>query len=102
MNITIPVDRRGHPIQTLAPDVTASVGFGASSGPVALPTDAELVRIAVTQDCFMEFGTSGVVASGSTMYMPKGSEIFRVPDAATHVAFIQANAGGTASVTRMV
>lgn len=102
MNILIPVDLRGHPIQTLAPEVTAVLSFGAASNRVALPSGAELVRIGATQDCYIEFGNGSVTASGSSIFMPKGSEIFRVPDGATHIAALQFNAGGQCSVTRMV
>lgn len=102
MNITIPTDLRGHPIQTLAPEVTAVLGFSATTTRVALPTGTEVVRVAPTQDCYIEFGDGTVTASGASIFMPKGSEIFRVPADATHLAAIQSTAGGQVTLTRMI
>lgn len=102
MNIQLPVDLYGFPIQALAPAVTASVAIGAASARVELPAGSQVIRIAVTNDCHMEIGLIGVVASGASIFMPKGSEVVRVPNGATHVAFIQLSVAGVASVTRMV
>lgn len=102
MSTTLPQDSRGHPIQALAPDTYASVAVGAASAAVALPANTSVVRIGVTNDCFAKFGISTVAADGLAMFLAKGSEVFKVPTGATHVAFIQSSVAGQASVVKLV
>lgn len=102
MSTTLPQDTRGNPVQALAPSTVASVAIGAVSANVAIPSGADVVRIGVTNDCFATFGISTVTTDGLKMFLPKGSEIFKVPTGATHVAFIQSAVAGQASVTQLV
>lgn len=99
---TLIIDQNGYPVQALAPSTTAILTAGATSTRVALPTGAQLVRLAAINDCYVAFGDSNVVASGSNMLFTKGSEIFEVPAGATHVAVIQHTTGGAVTVTMMV
>ena len=100
---TLPKDRYGVAIQTLAPSTTATnVTVAGASARTALPAGSDIVRIGCTTACYFEFGTSGVSATTSSAVFTAGAEVFRVPDAATHVAFLQVSAGGVASVTAMV
>lgn len=102
MQITLPVDRVCHPIQTLAADLNTFKAIGGVSDRVALPTGSEIVRVGVSNDCYALFGDNTVAADGTSMFLPKGVEVFRVPTGATHIAFIQSSAGGMASITKMV
>jgi hypothetical protein len=97
-------DQVGLPIQALYPDPAQAVtgAVGAASVRVALPTGADVVRVATLGDCFIKFGTVTVVATAADSIFPKGSEVFRVPAGVTHLAFIQSGAGTTITVTGMV
>lgn len=100
-NFTMPVSRQGHLLQAFAPDPAAvTVGSaGATTSNFALPTGAEVVRIACANDLYFKFGTSGVTATGSDSLMLKGAEVFKVPAGATHIAVIQHTTGGAVTVT---
>ena len=99
---TLPRDMLGWPIQAMAPGTTAVVAIGAASANVALPANAEVVRLAGNNNCHINFGTSGVTATTSSMLFPTGAEIFKVPAGATHVACIQSGAvTGSVTITKM-
>ncbi len=100
-NIILSQDLRGNPIQALSPYENVSVPVGASSNRVALPPDAEIVRLASSVDCFFRFGDSNVTVDGSGSVFTKGVEVFRVPVGATHICAIQLTSGGLMSVTKM-
>lgn len=101
---TLPQDIKGQTIQAMAPDGSgiAQITVGAASARVALPGDCEVVRVASTVDCWFRFGDGSVVAAGTDSFFAKGSEIFKIPSGATHIAAIQTSAGGTMSITRML
>jgi hypothetical protein len=102
MTVRLALDIWGNPIQSLAPMVTVSLAIGVASVNAALPAGAEVVRIAANNKCFIKFGTVGVVATGADLVFPIGSEVFRVPTGATHIAVIQDGAStGLANVTSM-
>lgn len=100
----LPRDQVGNPVQALAPDPTGVVivSVGAVSARQALPTEADIVRISATQDCFFRFGDGSVTATGSDSFITRGAETFKVPPGVTHIAFIQLSSSGQASVTRMI
>lgn len=89
-------------IPVLAPGAVLTFTAGAtSSAPQAFPADTFVIRVAAVNDCYIAFGNSGVVASGSSHFFPKGSELFKVPSGATHMAVIQHTTGGVVSVSVM-
>ena len=99
----MPRDKYGASIQVLAPSTNATnVTVGAASARTALPAGSDIVRICSTTACYFLFGSVTVDAATSSPLFTAGAEVFRVPDAATHVAFLQVSAGGVASVTAMV
>jgi hypothetical protein len=75
-------------------DDAVAVTIGLTTSSYALPSSAELVRVALSEDSFIRFGLSGVTVSSSNgHYFPKGVEVLVVPHppfAATHVAVIAA------------
>lgn len=102
-NVSLPQDQKGNAVQALAPSTNANVAIGAASANVALPAGAEVVRIAASCNCFINFGNSTITASGTSPVFNAGAEIFKVPVGATHIAVIQNGAvTGTLSATRMV
>lgn len=100
----LPSDQNGTPIQVLSPAAASTVALtaGAASVNAALPTNCEVIRVACINDCYVNFGTAGVTASGAHMLFTKGSELFDVPAGATHVAVIQHTTGGAVTVTPML
>lgn len=102
MTVRLSLDIWGNPVQALAPMATVSLAIGVSSVSTPLPTAAEVVRVGANNKCFIKFGTSAVVATGADLVFPIGSEVFRVPTGATHMATIQDGAGtGLINVTSM-
>lgn len=98
-------DKWGNPIQGLYPDPdgVATVAIGAASARVALPSDAHIIRIATSQPCYFKFGDGTVAATGTDSLFPAGSETFRIPAEATHIAVIRDGVVvGTCSITRML
>ena len=103
-NFAMPRSLDGAHLQAIVPDTVATTGtvvgtVGAASARVALPTGAEVVRVACVNDCYVNFGNSGVTAAGTNMLMLKGAEVFKIPTAATHIAFIQHTTGGAITIT---
>jgi len=98
---SLPKDQWGEEIPVLGPGATLTLTAGAASSSGALPAEAFVVRVAAVNDCYIAFGTSGVTASGTSVFFPKGSELFKVPATATHMAVIQHTTGGVVSVTVM-
>lgn len=105
---TLPRDQNGHPIQALR--LTTDVVKGTiSPSSVALliplsPDGAvpDVVRLAAKGDCYIKFGTSGVVATANDSLFPAGAEHVGVPVGATHCAFIQEGAAvGAFTLTRL-
>lgn len=98
-------DKWGHAVQSLSPvigsSIVVSVGAGSQSG--LIPSGAEVIRCASTGNCHLIFGVgSAPTATTSEMVFPAGSEIFTVPEGATHFAVIQAGAStGSFSMTKV-
>ncbi len=105
MKPTLPRDVNSSSIQALFPVATVNLSIS-SGGQVrgTLPDFTDLVRIAVNQDCYVEFGGSGVVATTSSMFFPIGAEVFACTDnGITHVSILGTQvAAGIASVSKMV
>ena len=101
VDATMPTGKDGGSIQVLAP-VEGTVQTGTITGTSAraqIPPDAGVVEISVSADCRCQFGFSSVVASGTSRIMPKGSFVYKVPDEATHVAFVQLTGSDLGSFT---
>jgi hypothetical protein len=101
--VLLPKDMDGFPVQVLSPNganAALTVPNG-SSDRVALPTDAEFVRIACTVDAYVAFGDVSVVASATTPLFPKGVELMEIPIGATYIAAFGITASGLLSATRM-
>jgi hypothetical protein len=98
----LPKDQRGESIQALAPSTNVAGTIGAASARVALPASCDVVRVACAADCYVAFGNSAVTASSADALFLKGVEVFRIPTAASHLAFIQVSAAGAITVTAMV
>lgn len=107
-HFSLPLDQRGNPIQSLAPDPskTVTVPIGVSSNRVALPSgvgERDIVRVAGNAACFVRFGDSSVIAAGTDALFPVGTEVFRVPPGATHLAVVQDGAvTGILTITEMI
>jgi hypothetical protein len=101
-NATLPRDTVGAFIQALAPAASVSTAVTAATARVAIPANCDCVRIAANTDCYFKFGTSTVTAANTDPIFLKGVEVFKIPAGATHVAFLETAADGTASVTAMV
>ncbi len=100
----LPQDRNANPIQVLAPGTTTSDDVDGSSDSVAVPGSApgRIVRVAVTQDTYINFGASGVTAAASNILLPAGAEYFQVPEDTGFIAYLQVTTAGRISVTEMV
>lgn len=102
--VSLPIDKRGVAIQALATGGGRAQGnISGSSDRVALPTNAAVLRISATADCYIVFGNSGVTATQdvNSVLFPKGVEVMAVPlGTVTHMAVIQV-AGGTAGVYQL-
>lgn len=100
-------DANSVPIPVVAPGASARIAaVGATSSRVSLPGAAaagSIVRVAVTQDCYVAFGTNTVVATTSDVLMTSGAiEYLKVPAGATDIAAIQASTAGTLTITEML
>lgn len=78
----------GDAIQVLAPHGAAVNGnIGASSARLTLPS-ADVVRVSCSIDTYVRFGDVSVNADSSSMLFLSGTEVFKVPEGAEHLAFI--------------
>ncbi len=104
--ITLPNTVGGEKVQVLTPGAIATnTVVAATTSSTALPTGVgvgDIVRIAATQDCHINFGTSGVTATASHHLFTSGVEYLVVPSGATHLAAIRVAVDGTMSITLMV
>lgn len=93
-------DTNGTAVQALYPLSTAVLAVSGTTARVILPAATELVRVACTGDCHIEFGGSGVTATTSSMLFPAGAEVFNVQDAnITYIAAIAASGVSSATLT---
>lgn len=80
-------DTSGAAVQALLPASTVALSVSGSSSRVEMPADTNLVRIASSVDCYVEFGGASVAATSSSMLFPAGAEVFNVNRTdITHVA----------------
>lgn len=89
-------------IQAAKPGTTQSVAYTGTAGTItnAVGTGCRLVRIVVTTDAFVKFG-SAPTATTSDCFVPANTpEYFRV-DVGDKVSAIQSTGGGTLYVTEM-
>lgn len=98
-NFTIPQSRKGEFLQVIAPGSTSADDVDGTTDNVALPSGAEVVRIAVSQDCYIAFGDVSVTATSADILMLRGVEVMKVPSGATYIAYLQVSAAGRISVT---
>lgn len=98
----LPDDRRGVPIQVLAPhDNVVRIVDPSATDRVALPAGAQVIELSVSGALHIRFGDSSVNATTSDFYLPSGFVgTYRVPPTATHVAAIFAV--GTTAATLYV
>jgi hypothetical protein len=97
-------DSNGRAIQSLSPNMASigAVGISGASARVALPTNAQVIRISTSGNCFVRFGDNTVTATSNDMLFPIGTEIFTMEPSWTHVACIQEGSDtGTLSVVEM-
>lgn len=102
-DVNLPKDADAQPIQVLRPSTIVNVATSNSSTATPLPSGADLVEIAVTEDAYIEFGLTGTTAaSSSSMFFPKGVAVYRVPIGATHLAHIRDTTNGRISITKLI
>lgn len=96
-------DEYANAVQVLTPDHSTIVNAATSgtSAVSALPSGANIVEIAVTEDTWILFTTSGgSVASTTGEFMPKGAKVVGVPSDATHIAYLQDTTAGRITVVK--
>ena len=93
----------GHTYQVMPPDISVHYNVSVGGSSVAQDvTNAQAIRFASLQDCYILFGNSSVVAAPSTSILhTAGVEVYAVPKDATNIAYIQVTTTGVASITKM-
>ncbi|MGV7235784.1 MAG: hypothetical protein ACQ9ET_05930, partial [Nitrosomonadaceae bacterium] len=83
-------------------EITTStmIEVSAGSNSTALPTGTTARLFSMT-DCYINFGTEGVVADETSMFFEAGTEIIAVPAAATHIAAKRYTTNGGLYITGM-
>jgi hypothetical protein len=99
--INLTPDANGKFIQALCPSTTASVAIGGTSVQLTIPSNTEVVRIAATADCYIEFGANPT-ATDESMLFPYGVEVFRLPLGVTKIAVLQVSTSGVLAVTKLI
>jgi hypothetical protein len=95
-------DGNNVPVQALYPAAPVNVTISGVSQLLVIPTATQFLRVASTGNVYLEFGTSGAVATTASALFPAGSEMFKIPSGVTHVAAIQVGAAtGILSINRM-
>lgn len=100
----LPTDANGKAIQALAPGTNIADDVDGVTDNNILPTgasDGKVIRVAVSQDTYINFGGSGVTAAATDILMPAGVEYFQVPNGSGYIAYLQVSAAGRISVTLM-
>jgi hypothetical protein len=100
----LPRDRDGIPMQVLSvqEDTVIQLSIAAGNQRTTLPPDAEVVEVAATDVCRLKFGNASVDATASARVFPGGTQIYKLPPGATHVAITQVGtSSGFVTVARM-
>ena len=102
-NFNLPRDANSGVLQALAPVESVVNNINTTAVRYALPTNTDVVRLAVTQNAHIKFGDSGVTATTSDLVFPTGAELFSVKNRGfTHVSILSTSATpSAASVTKM-
>ncbi len=105
--IELPTDRSDAPVQVLAPGTIVNDDVDATTDRSVLPTGTSLgtgvVEVAVSNDTYIAFGTSTItVTTANGQFIPKGVSVYRVPDDAIHLAYIQSTTEGRITITAIV
>jgi len=67
---------------------STEVAIAAGANTVALPA-GRMVRLTALSDCYIRFGTEGVVADNKSLFFEAGSEVMRVPSGATYISVMR-------------
>lgn len=105
MPLNLPRDDAGQQIQVLAPEDSTSTN-GTSSGAsvrLTLPANSKIVEVAASDGIHWQFGNSAVTATSANKFQGAGTVPYRVPEGATHLAFIASTgvASAICSVTKL-
>jgi len=102
----LPHDRNSAAIQALSPDddniTTIMAGGASTSAEVAgrVAGRSVLVEIAASTDVHIAFGASGITATTSSRFFPKGAAVYKLLPGQSHVAVLEAaSSGGSGPVT---
>ena len=103
--LDMPSDLSADPIQVLSLNGTPkNLQASATTNSTTLPTNVSggwVIRVASTEDCYINFGGSGVTATTSSYLFPKGVEYLKVPKGATHIAVVRVVVTGIVSITNV-
>ncbi|MBI1425793.1 MAG: hypothetical protein GC149_20400 [Gammaproteobacteria bacterium] len=76
-----------------------SSGTTARNG-TAFGDATRIISVYATEDVYIEFGGSGVEATSSNHFFPKGIYYdFHIPPGVTHAAVLQVSTGGTVYIS---
>jgi hypothetical protein len=94
---TLHSDNNGRAIQLFplgAVRAQVTTADALTTAAVAIPSGAEWVEIRATDVCYINFGTSGVVAAAdeTSQLFPAGEKVQKLPAGTTHFAVIRASA----------
>jgi len=67
----------------------------------AVGANTSIIRVAVTQDTFVAFGSSPVANTAALLMTAGSSEFISVQPGITKVAFIQSSASGTVNIVEL-
>lgn len=105
VDATVPRGPNGGAIQVLAPveSTVATATIQAGNNRAELPSGAQIVEVACSDDCRFEFGSSAVdVTAGTKRILLRGMYVYRVPTGATDFAVTAfGGSSGTVTVTRL-
>lgn len=100
----LPVDLDGHPMNALELGANIADDVDGSSDNNVLPTGVaagSIIRVAVSQDTYINFGSVSVTAAATNYLMPAGVEYFKLAADVGYIAYLQVSTAGRISVTLM-
>lgn len=100
----LPVDLDGHPMSALELGANIADDVDGTTDNNVLPTGAaagSVIRVACSQDTFINFGDNSVTAAASNYLMPAGVEYFKLAADVGYIAYLQVSTAGYISVTLM-